>query len=138
MTPPSPATYPLISVSPLFSQGICLGSVTPRDPVGLLCAENQATPPSQATDSAPVLWWSTGTDSIDLKKKKYYTTRTQSISSRAARLHATQQNRCVLRFGRLHPFQAQDSAFDWYVPMIVGNRFGLRLLRAFQLLCAEI
>ena len=36
-----------------FSQGICSGSVTPRDPVGLLCAEIQATPPSQATDSAP-------------------------------------------------------------------------------------
>ena len=36
-----------------FSQGICSGSVTPRDPVGLLCAEIQATPPSRSHRFSP-------------------------------------------------------------------------------------
>ena len=45
------------------------------------------------------------------------TPRAKSLSSLAARLKATQQNRCVLRSRRLHPFQAQDSAFDWCVPI---------------------
>ena len=64
VTPPSPATYPVTNVSPLFLSRYLLGQRDSTRPCRTAVRRDPGDPPSQATDSAPVLWWSTGTDSI--------------------------------------------------------------------------
>ena len=83
-------------VPPFFSQGICSGSVTPRDPVGLLCAEIQATPPSQAIDSAPRFCGGRLVLTVSIKKKKKTTTPLSHSLYRLGQRASTQPNRTAV------------------------------------------